>query len=225
MLARWPVGEAVAGRRPGPRSDVDVREIVLDAAEAMIGDTNPDAVSLRAIARAADVAPRAVAYHFGSKRGLLEAVIRRRSGTVTEEIRRNLDRLSDTANGEPSLREVIEAVLRPIVRLLDEDPVGGIRWMRIYAAMSRSEDLSWINGLGPDPDLPALVFQATAMALGEHAGADAQRRTSIAMVQLFDTLSRVDQPVFGTPLGPRGLDPGFVEQLLVLTSAGIAGRT
>ena len=38
-------------RTRGPRSDVDVRELILDVTEAMAGKTNPDAVTLRAIAR------------------------------------------------------------------------------------------------------------------------------------------------------------------------------
>lgn len=40
-------------------------------------------MSLRAIAREANVAPRALSYHFATKRSLLEAVVRRRSGLIS----------------------------------------------------------------------------------------------------------------------------------------------
>ena len=126
-------------RSRGPRSDVDVRELILDVTEAMAGETNPDAVSMRAIAREANVAPRALSYHFATKRSLLEAVVRRRSGVISEQILERLDALGNRP-GEVSVRAVVEAVLVPIVDLIEREPVGGVRWMRVFSTLSRGDD-------------------------------------------------------------------------------------
>src|SRR5688572_25447298 len=69
-------------RRPGPRSDVDVPTALVDAAEQLFGSASVDAVSLRAVARAAGVAPAALTHYFPDKTALVEAVLRRRADPV-----------------------------------------------------------------------------------------------------------------------------------------------
>lgn len=206
-------------KRRGPRSDVDVRELILDVTEAMAGDTNPDAVSLRAIAREANVAPRALSYHFESKRSLLEAVLRRRSGTISESIMERLGPLRDR-KGTIAIREAVEALMLPIVELIEREPVAGVRWMRIYLTLSSTEDPSW----GIDPEVARLFFAIAERALGSVDGG-ARRRIALGLLGMLETLSRVDQPSYGQPLHGSRLDPEFVEQLAVFTSAGIAGHS
>ena len=205
-------------KRRGPRSDVDVRELILDVTEAMAGDTNPDAVSLRAIAREANVAPRALSYHFASKRSLLEAVLRRRSGSISESIMERLVPLRDR-KGSIAIREAVESLILPIVELIEREPLAGVRWMRIYLTLSSTEDPSW----GIDPEVAHLFFELAGRALGT-VDDGARRRVALGLSGMLETLSRVDQPSYGRPLRKSVLDPDFVEQLIVFTSAGIAGR-
>jgi len=205
-------------RRRGPRTDIDVRELILDVTEAMAGHTNPDAVSLRAIAREANVAPRALSYHFATKRSLLEAVLRRRSGAISERIMERLVPLRDR-KGAISIREAVEALLLPIVELIDREPVGGVRWIRIFLTLSSTEDPSW----GIDTEVAHLFFRIVGRALGATDDV-ARRRAAIGLLGMLEVLARVDQPSYGRPLRQSGLDPEFVEQLAVFTSAGIAGR-
>ncbi|WP_459971502.1 TetR/AcrR family transcriptional regulator [Mycobacterium sp. MUNTM1] len=209
-------------RRRGPRSDVDVRDVILDATEAMAGHTNPDAVSLRAIAREANVAPRALSYHFASKRDLLEAVVRRRSGVISERIMENLVALRNR-DGAIAIREAVEAVLMPIVELFEREPVGGVRWIRVFSTLSHTEEPADVVQVGFDPAVASLYFEIAERALGEASDSGARRRIGLGMLSMLEVLSRVDQPVYGRPLGESGLDPDFVEQLAIFTSAGIAG--
>ncbi|RDH79702.1 TetR/AcrR family transcriptional regulator [Mycolicibacterium moriokaense] len=206
-------------RRRGPRSDVDVRDLILDVTEAMAGDTNPDAVSLRAIAREANVAPRALSYHFASKRSLLEAVLARRSGVISELIMERLGPLRDR-QGAITIREVVDALMLPIVELIEREPVAGVRWMRIFSTLRSTEDPAW----GIDAAVAGLLFVMAERALGGTLDDGARRRIGLGVLGMLETLSRVDQPSYGKPLGDTGLDPDFVTQLAILTSAGIAGR-
>lgn len=52
----------------------DLRRAVLDAAAAAIGESGPAALSLRDVARRADVSHAAPAHHFGDKAGILTAL-------------------------------------------------------------------------------------------------------------------------------------------------------
>ncbi|MCX4092406.1 TetR/AcrR family transcriptional regulator [Nocardia sp. alder85J] len=208
-------------RRRGPRSDVDVRELILDVTEAMAGHTNPDAVSLRAIAREANIAPRALSYHFPTKRSLLEAVVRRRSGAISASITERLIPLRDRA-GAVTVREAVDALLTPIVELIEREPVVGVRWMRVFLTFSQTEDFAhFVPGF--DPGVSRLFTEVTQRALGDAPTAGGRRRVVLGMLSMLETLTRVDQPVYGRPLRESGLDPDFVEQLAVFTSAGIAG--
>jgi AcrR family transcriptional regulator len=213
-----------AQRSRGPRSDVDVRELILDVTEAMAGETNPDAVTLRAIAREASVAPRALSYHFATKQSLLEAVIRRRSGMISESIKERLVSLRDR-KGPVSVREAVDALLLPIVELIEREPVGGVRWMRIYLTLSHTEDASQAVQVGFDPEVAGLFFEVAARALGAAPEEGARRRITIGVLAMLEVLARVDQPRYGRPLRDSGLDADFVEQVAIFTSAGIAGLT
>jgi AcrR family transcriptional regulator len=209
-------------RRRGPRSDVDVREVILDVTEAMAGLTNPDAVSLRAIAREANVAPRALSYHFATKRELLEAVIRRRSGVISESIRGRLLSLRDR-KGPVTIRETVDAVLLPVVELIEREPVGGLRWMRVFSTLSNTENPAQVTSVGIDPDVVRLLFAVAQRALGGTLDDGARHRLLLGVLSMLEVLTRVDQRIYGRPLRGSVVDPEFVEQLAIFTSAGIAG--
>lgn len=61
--------------RPSPARRTDVRQRLLKAASQLFARRGYGAVSLREIARAADVTPAMVHYYFGDKRGLYEAML------------------------------------------------------------------------------------------------------------------------------------------------------
>ena len=58
------------------RSVDDARREILDAAERLLAERGPEAVRVQAVARAVGLTDAAVHYHFGSREGLLEALLR-----------------------------------------------------------------------------------------------------------------------------------------------------
>lgn len=209
-------------RRPGPRTDVSARDQILDVAEELFAAAPPEAVSLRAVARAADVAPAAVTYHFGHKDGLLEAVFARRAAYVSEEIRARLGTLAE-GGPAPSARDLVEAVLAPLVELVAAQPVGGHRWVKIFARMAMQQHPVWVAEVVRPPDLATLFLDAAARALPELGSLEALRRMGIAMFTMLSALGNADLAAYGPAAGPAGLDADFVEQLVVFTAAGLAG--
>jgi len=209
--------------RRGPRADLDVRAVVLDVAERMFGTQGPEAVSLRAVAREAGVAPAAVSHHFPGKTALIAAVVARRSPAVSSGIRAGLQPLLDA--GEVPVRALVDAVLRPLVGVLADDPVGGLSWLKVLVRLALDDDPLFAETLHGEPGLDELFSRVAARALPDHADADVRRRTGIAMLTMLTALSGADLRGYGRPLGAAGLDPAWVEQLALFTSAGLTATS
>jgi len=205
-------------RRRGPRVDVDVREALLDTAEELFGTAGVDVVSLRAVARAAGVAPAALSHHFPSKRALVEAVVLRRARPVGDDVRRRLGELQDRS--DLSARDLVEAVLIPFVDELDREPVRAVRWLKILVTLALNEDEIVMNELVDQVYVTAL-FQGAAASVPGLSDRVAGQRAGIAMFSMLTALAGADLGGYGRPIGPDGLDPAYVEQLAVFTSGGL----
>jgi AcrR family transcriptional regulator len=205
-------------RRRGPRLDVDVPEALLDTAEELFGTAGVDAVSLRAVAREAGVAPAALTHHFPSKRALVEAVVLRRGRPVGDGVRRRLGELQ----GRPGLtaRDLVDAVLVPFVEELDREPVRAVRWLKILVTLALNEDEIVMRELVAEGDVSALFLGAALSVPGLHDAAVSQR-AGIAMFSMLTALAGADLRGYGRPIGPTGLDPAYVEQLAVFTAGGL----
>lgn len=192
-------------------------------AERMFGEQGLDPVSARAVARAAGVAPGALAYHFpAGKTALVAAVVDRRMTVVGEDMCRRLDALLER-DGEVAPRELVEAVLLPAVALIQADPVGGLRWMRIIARLQLAEDPSWVAAVSGGPKLDKLLAAVAARVLPERDRHEVGSRVGIAVFSVLALLVSPEQ-VGGTRGAPgAGLDPGFVERLADFAAAGIEG--
>jgi AcrR family transcriptional regulator len=91
---------------------------ILDAAENAIAESGFAGASLREIVREARVNLATVYYYFGSKVGLVEAVLKRRFGPLREEHLALLRQFEVAANGRPvSVERILEAMLLPPLRL------------------------------------------------------------------------------------------------------------
>jgi AcrR family transcriptional regulator len=99
-------------------TDTDTKTRILDAAENLFAANGFGAVSLRAIIKEAGVNTASVHYHFGSKEGLIEAVLERRAAPIN---RKRLERLDAIEANHPAgplpLREVVEAFLTPVIHI------------------------------------------------------------------------------------------------------------
>ncbi|MBP1687705.1 MAG: hypothetical protein H6Q33_3848 [Deltaproteobacteria bacterium] len=127
-------------RRGRPTHDsADTREALLDAAEEMFAAFGVDGASMRSISGAAGLTHAAVNYHYPSKEYLLDAVLRRRGERVSRRFDELLAQME--ATGKPATAEdLITAIATPHIELLRDDPVGGLRWLRIEARLVLGED-------------------------------------------------------------------------------------
>ena len=127
----------------------DTRRRLIASAERLFGEHGVDGVSLRAINADAEVGPAAVHYHFGSKRGLVDAVVRERAIVMLDRVRAHVERLA--ARPRPATaRELVEAIAGPYLELLASQPVGGLRWIKVVAQLALADAGSDRPRLGRD---------------------------------------------------------------------------
>ena len=95
------------------------RERLVESAVRLFGERGIEATSLRMLTEAARTNIAAVNYHFGSKDGLLRAVIDQTMHAVNSERRRRLDKLESEPQ-PPSVAALVRAFVEPGTALVDE---------------------------------------------------------------------------------------------------------
>lgn len=97
---------------------------ILDVAERLAAERGLEAVSMRDVAREAQISLSVIYHHFGSKGSLLRWVLRRRMEELVE-LRRALfdDRDPD---GAPDLDQLLHAIIAPIALLRRRGAEGAI---------------------------------------------------------------------------------------------------
>ncbi|WP_138469193.1 TetR/AcrR family transcriptional regulator [Poseidonocella sp. HB161398] len=121
-------------RKPGrPKAgddQRDVRDAILDQAEACFAAAGFAGASLRDIATRAGVNQALLRYYFGSKQDLFDAVFRRRGGMISGRRHVLLDRA--LAEPEPSVESLVRAYLRPQWEMKQSGP-GGAAFIALQA--------------------------------------------------------------------------------------------
>lgn len=119
------------GNRRGERT----RERLLDAAETLFAEKGYYGVTVRAIAREAESDPALVAYYFGGKRELFDAVLLRRAEELNLIRLRRLEACERAAGPDgPAVEEIIAAFTGP---LLDRSANGGPGWKSYFALVGQ----------------------------------------------------------------------------------------
>ena len=106
------------------------REKLIDCAAELFADRGVQGVSLRTINTKAGLSPAALHYHFGTKTALLEAILERNMPALMEQRRELLDELSVAAT-PATTREVLSALMSPLVDLLASGDHAANRYMRL----------------------------------------------------------------------------------------------
>jgi len=92
---------------------------ILDAAERAFADGGYAGASMREIVRTAGVNLATVYYYFTSKRGLMDAVLKRRFDPLRQEHLQMLRQFEGESHGRPvPVEKILEAMLLPPLRLL-----------------------------------------------------------------------------------------------------------
>lgn len=120
---------------------LSTRDQLILAAERIGAEEGFGAMSLRAVQQAAAQRNKSAAhYHFGSRAGLVEAVIETRMGPINEHRTRLLDALAPDAD----LAAVVEVLVRPLAEAVLDSPSS--HWARFvlhgFADPSVSEVVS-----------------------------------------------------------------------------------
>lgn len=155
-MANKPKSRTVTSSRAAkaPRhSAADTRLAILRAAEKLFAERGVDAVSLREVSAAAGQANNsAVAYHFGDREGLIDAILERHSTPIQMRYDAQLELME--RQGGISLRTLVEILVLPIVAKLD-DPDGGWEYLSLAAQLSVSPHLPLANR--PVAQTPAVL--------------------------------------------------------------------
>jgi TetR/AcrR family transcriptional regulator, regulator of cefoperazone and chloramphenicol sensitivity len=114
-----------------PRDATETREALLRAAERLFAERGVFRTTTKEIVGAAGQGNNsALTYHFGSREGLLRAIIDRHEAAIDEERGRLLDEVGEGA----STRELAGVLIRPFARPLADR--SGRDFLRIVAQLS-----------------------------------------------------------------------------------------
>lgn len=187
-----------------------VPEALLRAAEELWARDGVDTVSLREINRRAKQRNgNAVHYHFGSREGLLAAVLARHEPAVEASRHLLLDQYE--GSGHPDLRVLAGALVRPLAAKL-ADPDGGAEYLRICAHLYGRPD--------PRIDPAHLSDPAHSIYRWRMLVAPLVSETALALHQRF-TAVRITHLELGyrAARSARGDDRLFVSHLIDLVAA------
>ena len=132
VSATRPKPAAAASAKQSPAPGNATRERILRTAQRLFGQHGIDAVSLNVIIGAAKVNAAAIHYHFGSKDGLVEEILRRGASQLGERRELLLDELE--ARGSITLRDLVRAMVEPVMEL--KSTPGGLDYARFLASVS-----------------------------------------------------------------------------------------
>jgi len=106
----------------------DTKELLLDAAEQLFARDGIHGARIREINELAGQRnPSALHYHFGSRTGLVEAIMLRHQSEIDKVIERQLNELE--ADGEPSVRDLVLTVVDQMTARLKTQ--SGRNWARL----------------------------------------------------------------------------------------------
>lgn len=153
-----PAGEPTGAKARGRKSAGEARRTILEAAERRLIEGGPEAIRVQAIARDLGLTDAAIHYHFGSRDGLVEALVRSAGRRLKEQV------------GQTTRRRKAGAVdLRALIDLIAET-YGDRGYARLTAWMALA---GWkVRGSGMYRE-PAEAIHAVRVRRAETRGAPA----------------------------------------------------
>ena len=197
--------------RKAPAPPRPVRDRILEVAERLFAEHGMTGVGLRAISTEAGVNLASIAYHFGSKDGLLEALFAQRAAPIAEE-RMRLLALCLEGKRKPVLEDILDAFLRPALTLGVEPRFGGPAFVKLRARLGTEPQTRSRKILSKAFDRSSRNFiEALVKALPDVPRADIEWRFHFMLGAMFYTMA--DSGRIQALTGGR-CDPGDVTRAL-----------
>ena len=143
--------------------------------------------------------PPSINYHFGSKRGLIDAIVERRADALGRRRAELLDELEGA--GPVDLRAVIRAMVLPTAELVHDDPTGALRVVPRRARRSSRAHARARRVRAVDRALPRRARTRDAGAAASGAGAAVRGRAERDQPR---ARADVGRPRVGRPPRRRG---------------------
>ncbi len=169
----------------------DTKERILDAAEYLFAQDGYGGTSLRSITGRARVNLAAVNYHFGTKKKLVEDVIKRRILPLNTIRNEKLDEVISDAEGKgkrPDIKAVMAAFIEPT--LLFRESVPGAEHFFTFIGRSFTDPDNTVRQVFLKYIMPLFnkLFETTSEALPNHPQDIVFWRLHFTMGALFHTL-------------------------------------
>lgn len=120
--------------RPSKNAGVDLKQVILDAAEGLFARHGFYGVTTRQVAAEAGVDTALIHYYFGAKRELFDAVFLRRAEVVNRERIDSMDAYEQAHPGTMTAEGVIRAFIDPLV---ERSLTGGQGWKNYFALVAQ----------------------------------------------------------------------------------------
>jgi AcrR family transcriptional regulator len=209
--ARHPSRARTAQTKSATPEAPSVRQRILLVAERMFAEHGMEGVGLRAITAAAKVNLASIAYHFGSKDGLLEAVFAQHAAPIAQERLRLLD-ICFASGKKPTLEQILDAFLRPALTLGVEPQFGGPAFVRLRARLGTESETTSRKILSKAFDQSSRKFiAALAEALPQQPRAEIEWRYHFMLGVMFYTMANSGRI---QALTSGRCDPGDVKRAL-----------
>jgi AcrR family transcriptional regulator len=198
----------------------DTKEELLDAAEQLFARDGIHGARIREInALAGQRNPSALHYHFGSRRGLVEAIMLRHQSDIDKVVERRLDELE--AAGELDVHQIIAAVIEPTLARLRTP--SGRAWARILPQILGTLSVNLRRGVA-EPATPQshrildLLKEKVA-----HLPEKVQRERLVAYVLVLSTLVADRAHQLESGRRPSLNEAQFAEHLVGVLVAVVTG--
>lgn len=142
MLQERQSSGASRGKRGRPRKTeaLAAREGILDAAEALFAAHGLHGVTLREVARRANVDGALLHYYFDSKRGLFDAVFLRRAEPLNHARLAALNAYEAEMGGAVTVEGALEAFLGPVLGAAATADRGWLNYFSLIAQVSNTPE-------------------------------------------------------------------------------------
>lgn len=175
-----------------PNTDRDTKTAILDSAETLMAEHGIEGVSLRQILAHAKANSAALHYHFGSREALIEAILARRGIEANQRRREMLDAL-EAREQPPGVRDVVDAVIDPMLEIIDKHGEAGRRFIRFLSRL-QADRTGIIQGIEEQyfPDVIGRIGRMLRDACPQVSDGERARRVMMMLDAMLPALASAD---------------------------------